>query len=175
MDDVPSYQISINADDWSEESADPLLCAVAQAALRRHSVRRANIEIAIVSDRRIAELNERFLAHQGPTDVLTFDLSGAVDAADPDAELVATTTDTLNQTRPRAVIDGQIIVSHETARREAHARGHSVQAELALYVVHGVLHLLGYDDHDETDARRMHELEDELLQEAGAGPVFEPQ
>jgi probable rRNA maturation factor len=47
-----------------------------------------------------------------------------------------------------------------------------VEAELALYAVHGTLHLLGYDDRRKADAKRMHDMEDEILSSIGWGPIF---
>lgn len=70
------------------------------------------------------------------------------------------------------VLEGDIIVSADTAAREAEARGHDLAAELALYAVHGALHLLGYDDADPADAQRMHDMEDEVLSAVGIGPVY---
>lgn len=99
----------------------------------------------------MAAHNERWLDHTGPTDVLTFDLGG--DAA-------------------AGRIDGEIIVSRDTARREAALRGHSQGDELCLYVVHGVLHLLGHDDSRSGERSRMHELEDEILTGLGIGAVY---
>ena len=64
------------------------------------------------------------------------------------------------------------MVSVETARREAGQRGHAAGAEVLLYCVHGVLHLLGYDDTDPQQAQRMHAAENELLTELGIGPVY---
>ena len=169
MNDKPSYDISISADETSDEPADPLLSAAIDAALRRHSVVRATIEVAIVSDTRIAELNERFLSHSEPTDVLTFDLrANAGDDTGSSQPLPPSRGTDI----PVPVVEAQIVVSFDTARCEATSRGHSVNAELGLYVVHGLLHLLGYNDHDETEAQRMHAMEDEILGSIGIGPVF---
>ena len=76
---------------------------------------------------------------------------------------------------PRSVgdgIDGEIVVSVDAAAREAEARGHGIDLELALYVVHGTLHLLGYDDRSANEAARMHTLEDEILASLGLEPVY---
>lgn len=109
------------------------------------------LSIAVVGDDGMAAHNEHWLQHPGPTDVLTFDLGG-----DPAA----------------GRIDGEIIVSRDTARREALRRGHSGHDELCLYAVHGVLHLLGHGDAGPRERRRMHELEDEILTELGIGAVY---
>jgi len=113
------------------------------------------VHIVLVDDAAIRELNGRFHGTDTPTDVLSFPLSGA-DAGgdavwDPEAEGPG----------------GEVVVSVETARREAASRGVSVQAELALYVIHGVLHLLGFDDLDDTGRRRMRAAEARHLGAAG--------
>ena len=116
------------------------------------------VSVVVVGDDQIASLNERHLQHIGPTDVITFDLS--------DDEGISA-----DEAASRAV-EGEIIVSWDTAAREASTRGHTTEAELALYVVHGTLHLLGYDDHEPSDAATMHAMEDEILIGLGCGPVF---
>jgi len=61
-----------------------------------------------------------------------------------------------------------VIIAYPTAVRQAEEEGHSVEAEVAHLLVHGVLHLLGYDHVEAEDERRMREREDEIL--AGLGP-----
>ena len=56
--------------------------------------------------------------------------------------------------------------------RQAAQRGHSTEAELALYLTHGLLHNLGFNDADKAAAERMHDMEDEILQQAGFGVVY---
>jgi probable rRNA maturation factor len=119
--------------------------------LRQHACRAARIDVALVDDRHIAELNQRYLAHTGPTDVLSFDLSDAPVTGHP---------------------QGAIVLSWETAAREAARRGHSVLAEALLYAVHGTLHLLGYDDRTRRDAARMHAEENRILTALGWGAVY---
>lgn len=133
-----------------EASAAALRQAV-QATLRRHGVQQAEVSVVVVDDGEMAQINEQYLGHHGPTDVITFDLRG--DGA---------------QDWP----EGEVVVSVETARREAAARGHDTAAELMLYAVHGTLHLLGSDDRTRAAARRMHAMEDEILQDLGVGAVY---
>jgi len=157
MDDEPTYDITVTDERGEPAPVAARLISVIAAALRRHRAADARIDVAVVDDRSIAILNEKHLNHTGPTDVLTFDLRD-----DPE--------DATNGARR---IDGQIVVSAQTAAREAAARGHDDEAELALYAVHGTLHLLGYDDADEAEAARMHELEDEILHSEGFGNVYD--
>ena len=103
----------------------------------------AEVDVAVVGREEMASLNGRFLGRRRPTDVLSFDLSGAGPG-------------------PRVA---QIIVCSDVARAEAAARGLAPQHELLLYVVHGLLHLLGYDDQAAPAADRMHQREEALLAE----------
>jgi probable rRNA maturation factor len=97
----------------------------------------AEITVVVVDDRQIAALHDRWMGIPGPTDVLTFDLSGA-------------------EARGLA---GDIVVSAETARRLARELGWQARHELAYYVVHGLLHLAGEDDGTPGERRRMRRRE----------------
>lgn len=143
------YKITISDDARLGSSACQLLGRAVRVTLREHGVKEARIGLALLSDPEMAALNEERLGHAGPTDVLTFDLHEHADC-----------------------LEGEIAMSVETAGRQALQRGHSVKAELALYAVHGVLHLLGYDDKDPVEADKMHAMEDTILQLVGLGTVF---
>lgn len=129
---------------------------LARETLRRHQVPSAEIVVALVSDAAIADLHKQYLGCDGPTDVLTFDLGDSEGR-------------TGSGRRP---VVGEIVISVDTAAGEARRRGHSLTAELALYLVHGTLHLLGYDDAASSDARTMHAMEDDILADAGFGRVY---
>lgn len=127
------------------------LAARALAAVADRFGATGEVRARIVADDEMAQLHERHTGVAGTTDVLTFDL------AETEHEL-----------------DVDLVLCVDEARRRAHEYGHDVARELTLYLVHGVLHCLGHDDHDETDAQRMHTAEDELLEAAGIGRVFDP-
>ena len=110
---------------------------------------RYEVSIAIVDDNEIRELNSRFLNHQTITDCLSFDLS---------------------DDEKSKIFD--LVVNGEMAVRQAGLRGHSSEAELALYITHGLLHNLGFDDLTPDQARTMHDTEDEILQQLGYGFVY---
>lgn len=107
----------------------------------------AAVSVAIVDDAQIARLNQEFLGAPGPTDVLAFPLG------DDD------TTD--------SPTIGEVVVSAERAAAEAASRRLRPEEELALYVVHGVLHLAGHDDHDAKGRRAMRARESEVLARFG--------
>ena len=106
------------------------------------------LSYAVLDDETMHAVNRDTLDHDYPTDVLSFPM-----ADDP-------------------VLMGEILVSADTARREAAARGHPAYHELLLYAVHGTLHLLGYDDHDPKARARMRRAERAALAALGVPPVY---
>jgi probable rRNA maturation factor len=150
-----SNMISINVD-WPfrdpKVSGRGLKVLVAEVC-RQRAVSKASVGIAVVGDEQMRGLNRRFTGRRTATDCLSFDLS---DGQGPGAERVF-----------------EIVVNAERAIREASARGHRPQAELALYITHGLLHQLGFDDLTPVQARRMHRREDEILQGLGYGIVYQ--
>jgi probable rRNA maturation factor len=107
------------------------------------------VRVRLVGDGEMSVSHERYAGEPGTTDVLTFDLSG-----DP------------------SELDVDILVCVDEARRQAAGHGHAVEREALLYVVHGILHCLGHDDHDDEGFDRMHAAEDELLEAIGVGVTF---
>lgn len=104
----------------------------------------AGLSVVVVNDRRIAALHRQFLDVPGPTDVISFPLDDDPLPGEPP-------------------LLGEVVVSADTAAREARARGLPFERELLLYVAHGTLHLLGYDDHAPRDRARMHRRQEALL------------
>ena len=95
-----------------------------------------NVDVLLVSDRRIAELHQRFMDIAGPTDVITFQ-------------------------------HGEIFVSTETAAANARRFGTTVDAEIRLYIVHGLLHLAGFDDKTAAATRLMAKTQERVVAAAG--------
>lgn len=119
---------------------------------------RRDFNVCFVDDARIAELNVRYRRKSRPTDVLSFPWGTEARVDDPRS---------LRPKRMR-VIDprdsrefagflGDVVISVETARRNARAAGHSTAREIRWLILHGALHLLGYDH--ETDRGEMTALE----------------
>ena len=166
MEEEPEYEIAIIRVSGDAPACDERLQNAIEEALRRHSTSRARLSVALVDDAHMARLNELHLDHTGPTDVLAFDLSD-------EASIRANRAHAGSEAHAaRPTLDGDIAISVDTAAREAAQRGHSIEAELALYALHGTLHLLGYDDKNEQDAARMHAFEDDILTTIGFGPVY---
>jgi len=170
MDEDPEYELTItHLCEEAEDCEEPLRRAI-EGALRQHHVSHARINVALVTDDIIAELNERHLSNRGPTDVLAFDLRFEPSSEEDPASTPAPACRRTDQTTH--AVDGELVLSVDTARRESSWRNHSANAELALYAVHGVLHLLGYDDSDSGSAAQMHEVEDQILCDVGIGAIY---
>jgi len=110
---------------------------IVRAVLKGEEISEAEISLAFVDNPTIHQLNKRYLNHDEPTDILSFPLS------EPNAKKLT----------------GELVIGAEVALAEAAGRGHDVQAELALYVIHGLLHLCGYDDKSESSAKEMRDRE----------------
>lgn len=130
----------------------------------------SEITIAFVSDREIARWNEAYRKKRGPTDVLSFPAtSGAVHGApgkegSPEPDILAAI---LTKGRAAAVkeILGDIAISPETAKRYAKKNGRSLNAEIRVLMLHGILHLMGYDH--ENDTGQMNRIEQKLRRRLG--------
>ncbi len=133
------------------EVSEAEILRVARMVMHDHGGAADGVSIAIVDDATITELHKTYLNKPGATDVLSFDLS------DDQAESM----------------EGQVVVSAETAHRQASRRGVTPEAELMLYIVHGMLHLMGFDDLTPDAFKLMHREEDRLLDALGYGRPYE--
>jgi probable rRNA maturation factor len=163
---TPSAPVQVSGYDEQDVVAVEITRWVRLAQLVLHAERvdpDAELGLIFVDEPTIADLNERFLDAAGPTDVLAFPLDedGAAVGRDPDdgGRGPGSATDT---TEPPVVL-GDVVVCPSVARRQAVATGTPLDDELALLVVHGVLHLLDYDHAETADAERMQRRERELL------------
>ena len=132
----------VRVTDHSDEGPVPArrLGEVAMRVLEDEEVASAEISVAVVDNDEIARLHAEFLDVDGPTDVLSFPLEGDCLEAwqgEPGAR----------RGRGRR-IDGEVVISAEMAKEVAPRVGSSVEAEVTLYLVHGLLHLCGYEDRE---------------------------
>lgn len=137
----------------------------ASATLHAEKVATARISVALVDDRTIHEINRQYLQHDYPTDVISFLL---------DCEIPANTHSGLRKTpRGRGLsIDGEIIISTETAKRTAPNFNWTPQDEAVLYLVHGLLHLVGYDDLSPEELAVMRRRERAILKLLNLTPTY---
>ena len=139
------------------------------------------VRVRIVGDHAMAAAHEEFAGVPGTTDVLTFDMSEPLDPDPGHGEGGAEWTPPALPTphdirqdnvRSSCVLDTDILICIDEAERQSTARGYPCERELLLYTLHGVLHCIGFDDHEEADFEAMHAAEDAVLAAIGVGPVF---
>jgi probable rRNA maturation factor len=139
----PARLLSGNALHW--------LTTHAHAAMNALGAR-GEVRARIVGDDEMAAAHLKYSGIAGTTDVLTFDLRDDSAAGDP--------------------LDVDLWICIDEARRNAADRGLPVERELLLYILHGMLHCLGHDDHDEAAHLAMHTEEDRVLMAIGVGATF---
>lgn len=132
--------------DLQERAVDgAALVRLLEAVLSAEGRAGVMLSLTLVDDAAMAELHQQHMGEPDPTDVLAFPLS---DGPTPPG-------------MPELL--GEIVVCTDVAAREADERGLPFAEEVARYAVHGLLHLLGYDDHEEPERTRMHARQEEHL------------
>jgi rRNA maturation RNase YbeY len=128
------------------------LARAVQRALEAVGRPAGEVELTVVGDDDIRRMNGAFRGIHRRTDVLAFPL----EAPDAAGQLV-----------------GQVVISADTASRQARRLGVPLPAELDLLATHGVLHLIGYDDRDPVEADMMHRRERDILGAAAPGRLWQ--
>ena len=142
-----------------------LLKQITAALLADLKIENADLGILLVAAPEMTRLNEKFLRHTGPTDVITFDYGFGVPPSGgfPPNHLRQT-----NRLKPELqTLHGEIFVCVDEAVLQARKFGTSWQSEVARYIVHGVLHLLGFDDTSASARRKMKREENRRLRAIG--------
>ncbi len=116
--------------------------SLARGVLSSEKRKKAAVNIIYIDDRAMIRLNSAYLRHRRTTDVLSFPLSE----------------------HPRQLLEGEVYVNLDQARRQAIEHRVTLKNEAARLVIHGVLHLLEYDDIRAEDKREMTRLEERYLQ-----------
>ena len=154
-----SLVVEINDRQSAYTIPEARLCEAGRFVLERAGIHEGQLSLAVVDNQEMHELNCQFLAHDYPTDVLSFLLS---DDGQP--------------------FEGEIIISAEYAAGESSKYRWRAEDEMLLYVIHGTLHLTGMDDHQDEDRQAMRDEEAIVLKhfglehryEGGPEPVANP-
>jgi probable rRNA maturation factor len=141
---ITRYAISLANEQASHAVDETQLIAAATAVVADSAFESASLSIAVVDDETMRALNRQYLDHDYPTDVLSFSL-------DDDGRH----------------LEGEIIVSADTAAAAAVEHGTTPAAEQLLYVIHGTLHLVGYGDKSPEEADAMRAAEARYLHHFG--------
>ena len=123
---------------WKARTND--VVRYAKRVFRTTGVKNARVAIVFVDSRYSRRMNERYLKHDYATDVISFQLEIG------------------------SVLEGEVYVNLDRARAQAKEYGVSIKSEVSRLVIHGVLHLVGYDDSTTKNARRMKIEEDQQVQ-----------
>lgn len=157
------FQIDFSNQQTAIDVDEAFLIEVARQTLAEEQVVEAEISIAILDDATIRPINRDYLDHDYPPDVLSFPLEeSCLRPASAGA--------------PRGAgkgLSGEILIGGEEAARAAPRFGWPVRNEMALYLVHGLLHLCGYDDHDADEQRLMRDREQVCLKVHGIVPSYD--
>lgn len=134
-----------------------LLKQIAEALLAELKIQNAEVEINLVAATAMTRLNEKFLQHAGPTDVLTFDY------ANQGGQGFVATPNVRATTKRCPPLHGEIFICVDEAILQAGTYRTGWQSEIIRYLIHGVLHLLGHDDSTAGKRHRMKQEESRLL------------
>jgi probable rRNA maturation factor len=121
----------------------------ANSVLKFLHIEQSEVSVLIVDDEAMSAIHLKHSGIEETTDVLTFD-NGSDEHA----------------------VRADIAICADVAFREAKKRNNSIQNELLLYILHGMLHCSGFDDHDDESHRNMHAEEDRVLEAIGVGAVW---
>jgi probable rRNA maturation factor len=141
---IDGFELSLANQQSLHAVDEPRLLAAARGVLEDSRFTSAAVSLAVVDDPAIHALNRRFLNHDFPTDVLSFVLD-----------------------EQNGHLEGEVIISADTAAAAAVEWGWSAADEQLLYVIHGMLHLVGYRDKIPADAARMRSAEQRHLRRYG--------
>ncbi len=134
------------------KTVEPNLIENAVRAALKHQSADGDITVVLTDDAQLHELNRDYLGVDAPTDVLSFPAS----ETDP-------------ETGARYL--GDILISIPRAGTQALAAGHPLESEVQLLVVHGTLHLLGYDHAESEEKSKMWKAQDEILKSIGLAGI----
>ncbi len=140
---TPTVDVIVQSPRWKKHPGITALARQAIAAAAPRAARRGELSVVLTDDETIRALNHKWRGKNAPTNVLSFPA--------PD-----TGTD-----NPSVL--GDIVIAYETTKAESHAEGKTFDHHLLHLVVHGFLHLLGYDHESDTEADEMEHLEREIL------------
>ncbi len=156
---MPKYSITVTNRQRAMKIDRRRLTRLARLVLQQEQVAAAEISVAILDDAAIHVVNRQFLNHDYPTDVISFLLDCSLDQQDESADRI--------RRGAGKVIEGEVVISAETAAVNAVKYQIRPQDELALYLLHGLLHLCGYDDLSQKEKRLMRRRESEALARLG--------
>ncbi len=142
VEELAPLQVDVTLSPGAPEVDTDRMERLLRFAAHNEQVKESEASVWVNTDAEIADLHQRYMQIEGPTDVMSFP---ATDSPVREGYL------------------GDIAVSYETAARQAEDAGHEPEREIAYLALHGLLHLLGYDDRTPEERSRMIARQDALL------------
>jgi probable rRNA maturation factor len=154
------------ADEQKDEPVDTIRWVRLAKAVLDDEGLKGDVELSMlfVDEQAIADLNDRFLGEEGPTDVLAFPMDETLSEGGRSPDSGGTGPGVNLEPGEAPIMLGDIVICPAVAGRNAVAASRSYEDELALLVVHGILHLLGMDHAEPEEASAMQRRERELLE-----------
>lgn len=151
----PDHPVGASGEKWILDRLREVLGLIASDMLKDEhfpaDLFPSRISIRVIGDREMDAAHRRWSDVPGTTDVLTF------------------------ESREDEALEIDLLLCRDEAARRAEEFGHDIDRELLLYAVHGILHCLGHDDHQDEARTMMHREEDRLLAAVGVGAVYRPE
>lgn len=139
------------------QAAEELIQSLLSFAAKEEDIKeQTELSVTFLSDNAIRQINHEYRAKDKATDVISFALE---EEGDGEAPIIGA------EDMPRHL--GDLLISVETATRQADEYGHSLERELGFLALHGFLHLLGYDHMNDKDEKEMFTRQDEILKSYG--------
>ncbi len=161
----PPARILVRCEDvkWDVGAVGPeaLTEAVLNQPMRELAPPGAEVSVLYVTDKRIRQLNRDYRKIDSPTDVLAFALND-----EPEDDMQTDETDIASPSASETIL-GDIVISLETAKRQAAQRDATPTGEIALLLIHGLLHLLGHDHAEKEEEQTMQAIQAEWLKHQG--------
>lgn len=153
------------ADEQSEIEVDAMRWVrLARMVLDEQGVRGdAELSMLFVDEKAMSDLNERFLGREGPTDVLAFPIDDELIESGRQPDQGGRGPGSPAEPSDAPILVGDVVICPRVAERQAKEHLITLDDEMALLVVHGVLHLLGFDHEESDDAEAMERRERELM------------
>ena len=153
MPSVAEHVVRVSiAEPFASSVTEARLEGVARRVLEAEGVGAAELSVTVTDDETVRSLNREYAGEDAVTDVLSFSQREGEEFAAPPGG---------------APLLGEVIIAYPQALRQARERGKSQEAEVARLLVHGILHLLGYDHAQPEEERRMRAREEELVEAVG--------
>ncbi len=153
MPSVAEHVIRVSiVEPFASSVTEARLEGVARRVLEAEGVGAAELSVAVTDDETVRSLHREDAGEDAVTDVLSFSQREGEEFAAPPGG---------------APLLGEVVIAYPTALRQARERGSSADAEVARLLIHGILHLLGYDHAQPEEERRMRAREEELVEAVG--------